>query len=111
MFLVGFISTFCTILGVSLGDTHLSLSFRILLVVLAFVISFAISYFAIGRIYGDKIELLVNNTPVEVYCGDIFRTKGYKVIGRDTHFRTTIDLIISKVSLHGKLVLEYGRIE
>lgn len=51
VFQVGFISTFCTILGVSLGDIPcLSLSFRILLVVLVFVISFAVSYFAIGRI-------------------------------------------------------------
>lgn len=113
VFLVGFISTFCTILGVSLGDIpRLSLSFRILLVVLAFVISFAVSFFAIGRIYRDKIELMVNNTPVEISCGDIFRTEGYKVIGCDTHFHTTVDdLIISKKSLHGKLVLEHGSIE
>lgn len=54
----------------------------------------------------------MNNTPVEISCGDIFRTEGYKVIGGDTHFHTTIDdVIISKVSLHGKLVLEHGRIE
>lgn len=113
VFLVGFISTFCTILGVSLGDIPcLSLSFRILLAVLAFVISFAVSYFAIGRIYRDKIKLMVNNTPVEISCGDIFRTEGYKVIGCDTHFHTTIDdVIISKKSLHGKLVLEHGWIE
>lgn len=113
VFLVGFISTFCTILGVSLGDIPcLSLSFRILLVVLSFVISFAVPYFVIGHIYRDKVELMVNNTPVEISCGDIFRTEGYKVIGCDTHFHTTIDdVIISKVSLHGKLVLEHGRIE
>lgn len=95
VFLVGFISTFCTILGVSLGDIPcLSLSFRILLVVLVFVISFVVSYFAIGRIYRDKIELMVNNTTVEISCGDIFRTEGYKVIGCDTHFHTTIDDVI-----------------
>lgn len=113
MFLVGFISTFCTILGVSLGDIPcLSLSFRILLAVLAFVISFAVSYFAIGRIYRDKIELMVNNTPVEISCGDIFRTEGYKVIGCDTHFHTIVDdVIISKKSLHGRLVLEHGRLD
>lgn len=113
VFLVGFISTFCTILGVSLGDIPcLSLSFRILLIVLAFVISFAVSYYIIGRIYRDKIELVVNNTPVEISCGDIFETEGYKVIGCDTHFHTTVDdVIISITSLHGKLVLEHGRIE
>lgn len=111
--LIGFISTFCTILGVSLGDIpYLSLSFRILLVVLAFIISFVTSYLVIGHVYRDKIEFLVNNTPVEISCGDIFRTEGYKVIGCDTHFHTTVDdVIISKKSLHGKLVLEHGSIE
>ena len=79
---------------------------------LAFVISFAVSYFVIGRIYRDKLELMVNNTPVGISCGDIFRTEGYKVIGCDTHFHTAVDdVIISKKSLHGKLVLEHGRIE
>lgn len=111
--LIGFISTFCTILGVSLGDIPcLSLSFRILLVVLAFIISFVTSYLVIGHVYRDKIELVVNNTPVEISCGDIFETEGYKVIGCDTHFHTTVDdVIISITSLHGKLVLEHGRIE
>lgn len=111
--LIGFISTFCTILGVSLGDIPcLSLSFRILLVVLAFIISFVTSYLVIGHVYRDKIEIIVNNTPVEISCGDIFETEGYKVIGCDTHFHTTVDdVIISKKSLHGKLVLEHGSIE
>ena len=113
VFLVGFISTFCTILGVSLGDIpRLSLSFRILLVVLAFILSFVVSYFVIGRVYRDQIELEVNKTPVEISCGDIFKTEGYKVIGCDTHFHTTVDdIIISKKSLHGKLVLEHGRVD
>lgn len=113
VFLVGFISTFCTILGVSLGDIPcLTLLTRVLLVALSAILVFVVSHFAIGRIYRDKIELLVNNTPVEISCGDIFRTEGYKVIGCDTHFHTTVDdVIISKKSLHGKLVLEQGKVE
>lgn len=34
------------------------------------------------------------------------------MIGCDTHFHTTVDdVTVSKISLHGKLVLEHGRIE
>lgn len=110
---VGFISTLCTILGLSLGDIPcLTILTRVLIVVLAFIISFIVSYFVIGRVNRDQIELEVNKTPVEISCGDIFKTEGYKVIGCDTQFHTTVDdIIISKKSLHGKLVLEHGRVD
>lgn len=112
VFLVGFISTICTILGVSLGDIPcLSFLIRLLSVVLATVLVFVVSYCFIGHVYKDKIELLITNTPIEISCGDIFKEEGYKVIGCDTHFHTTVDdVIISKKSLHGRLVLEHGKV-
>lgn len=110
---VGFISTLCTILGISLGDIPcFTILTRVFIVVLAFILSFVVSYFVIGRVYRDQIELEVNKAPVEISCGDIFKTEGYKVIGCDTQFHTTVDdIIISKKSLHGKLVLEHGKVD
>lgn len=110
VFLVGFISTICTILGVSLSDIpKVTVWIRALIVVGVCALIFLIAYAVIGHIFKEKIELEINNTPVEISCGDIFETDGYKVIGCDTHFHTMVDdVIISKGSLHGKLVLKHG---
>ena len=111
VFLVGFVSTLCTILGVSLGDiTCLTIVTRVLLVVLSSILVFVVSYLFIGCVYRDRIELTINDTSVEISCGDIFKVDGYKVIGCDTHFHTTVDdVIISKQSIHGTFVLEHGK--
>ena len=110
VFLVGFISTICTILGVSLGDIpKITVWIRVLIVFCVGVLIFLISSAVIGHIFKEQIGLEINNTPVEIFCGDIFETDGYKVIGCDTRFHTTVDdVIISKGSLHGKLVLKHG---
>ena len=110
---IGFISTLCTILGVSLADIPgLTGLWRAFVVLVTAILIFLVSYCLIGWVYKEKIELNINNTPVEISCGDIFKTEGYKVIGCDTHFHTTVDdVIISKKSLHGKLVLEHGRVD
>lgn len=56
--------------------------------------------------------LSIAKTPVEISCGDIFKTPGYKVIGCDTHFDTRVDdVVISKNSLHGQLLLEHANID
>lgn len=111
--LVGAISTIFSVLGVSLGDIPcLTIEWRILVIFFIAFLIFVVSYWCIGLIFKDRIELRINNTPVEISCGDIFNTEGYKVIGCDTHFHTTVDdIIISKKSLHGKLVLEHGNAE
>lgn len=110
---IGFISTLCTVLGVSLSDLpSMTWVWRIFAVLLTTVLILLVSYWLIGWVYKEKIELNINSTPVEISCGDIFKTEGYKVIGCDTHFHTTVDdVIISKKSLHGKLVLEHGRVD
>ena len=111
--LVGAISTIFSVLGVSLGDIPcLTIKWRILVIFFSALLIYVVSYWCIGLIFKDRIELRINNTPVEISCGDIFNTEGYKVIGCDTHFHTTVDdIIISKKSLHGKLVLEHGNAE
>lgn len=110
---IGFISTLCTILGISLADVPcLSGLWRAFVILIIAILIYLVSYWFIGRIFKEKIELDINGTPVEISCGDIFKAEGYKVIGCDTQFHTTVDdIIISKKSLHGKLVLEHGRVD
>ena len=56
--------------------------------------------------------MTIRQTPVSISCGDIFDTEGFIVIGCDTHYDTRVDdIVISKRSLHGKLVLEHGKEE
>lgn len=110
---VGFVSTVFTILGFSLADIKcLKLWGRILVVIAVFFIVIIVVYKVIGRVFKERVNLIVNQTPVDITCGDIFETEGWKVIGCDTSFRTQVDdVVISKNSLHGKLVLQHGNAE
>ncbi len=107
---VGIISTILSILGISLGDIQgLNLCRRIGTVVMAFIIVYVSAYIAIGKIFGESVNITIRQTSVSVSCGDIFETPELRVIGCDTHFDTRIDdIIIAKKSLHGQLVLEHG---
>ncbi len=108
--LVGSIATILSILGISLGDwKDSSLFIRISVVIGIFLILYVISYIIIGSIFSDSVKLTIRNTSVSIGCGDIFNTSGLRVIGCDTHFSTIVDdVIISKKSLHGQLILEHG---
>lgn len=108
--LVGTISTILSILGISLGDwKELNFFIRIGVVIGIFFLLYIISYIIIGNIFSDSVKLTIRNTSVSIGCGDIFSTSGLKVIGCDTHFSTIVDdVIISKKSLHGQLILEHG---
>jgi hypothetical protein len=69
-------------------------------------------YFILGALYKDLINLTIGETPITICVGDIFDMEGFKVIDCDTHFDTRIDdIVISKTSLHGQLVLEHGNKE
>lgn len=66
----------------------------------------------IGRKYQDSIAFRVGKNTVTVRTGDIFQTPGWRVIPVDTTVSTVVDdKVISKKSLHGKLVLEHGDAE
>ena len=108
-----FISTTLSILGISLGDWEKSsFAIRISVVLAAFVLITFLTYIILGIIFNKSITLTIRHTPVSICCGNIFEKKGMKVIGCDTHFDTRVDdIIISKKSLHGKLVLEHGDTE
>lgn len=108
--LVGTISTILSILGISLGDwKDSSVLIRIGVVIGIFLLLYIISYIIIGKIFSDSVKLTIRNTSVSIGCGDIFNASGLRVIGCDTHFSTRIDdVVISKKSLHGQLILEHG---
>lgn len=106
---VGFGSTIFTVLGVSLKDFSTNVWIRIGIVLLAAVVLAVGYYIVIGNVYKDSVTFTIAQTPIEITCGDIFKTPGYKVIGCDTHFDTRVDdIVISKKSLHGKLLLEHA---
>lgn len=101
MSVVGFVSTMFTVLGVSLEDLNANLWLRIGVIILSAVVLAIGYYVVIGNVYKDAVALTIAKTPVEISCGDIFKTSGYKVIGCDTHFDTRVDdVVISKNSLH-----------
>ena len=106
---VGFVSTIFTVLGASLKDVSDNLWIRIGIIILSTIILAFGYYIVVGNVYKDSVALRIAKTPVEISCGDIFKTPGYKVIGCDTHFDTRVDdVVISKNSLHGKLLLSNG---
>jgi len=106
---VGLISTVLSILGISLGDWIDSIWIRICVVLISFAAICFITYYIIGRIFRESVKTTIRQTPVSINCGDIFESSGWKVIGCDTHFDTRVDdIVISKESLHGQLVLEHG---
>ena len=106
---VGLLATVFTVLGVSVNGWVKNIWLSLLIVVLALVGVYFIAYCIIGKIYKDSVPLSIRQTPVSISCGDIFETDGFRVIGCDTHFDTRVDdVVISKKSLHGKLVLEHG---
>lgn len=111
--IVGLISTILSILGISLGDWKSSnIWMRIGIVFIAFVLIYSFVYFTIGRIFRDSVSLTIRQTSVSISCGDIFEAPGWKIIGCDPHFDTRVDdIIISKKSLHGQLVLNHGKKE
>lgn len=108
---VGMVSTILSILGVSLGDWEgSSIWLRIAVVIIAFVVVSIVTYGILGKIFDSMINLTIRQTPVSVGRGDIFAATGLRVIGCDTHFDTRVDdVIISKNSLHGQLVLSHGK--
>lgn len=111
--IVGFISTTLSILGISLGDWETSsLGIRITVVIVGFVVITVIAYVTLGKIFNNSVKLTIQRTPVLICCGDIFEEPGMKVIGCDTHFDVRVDdIVISRKSLHGQLVLDHGESE
>lgn len=107
---IGLVSTVFSIIGFSLEGVTNNWKLSLVVVLVVFAIGYFLAYVAIGRIFKDSIDLTIGSTAVEISTGNIFDYTGYKVIGCDSHFDTRVDdVIISKKSLHGQLVLEHGK--
>lgn len=111
--IIGAISTIFSILGISLGDwKESSIWLRILIVGAAFSIICIVTRRVLGKIYENSITLAIRQTSVSIEAGNIFEAQGLRVIGCDTHFDTRVDdVIITKKSLHGQLILNHGKID
>lgn len=108
------IATVTAFLGYSLKDLEINLYYRILMIIAMFIVIFIVTYLII-RCFYKSLDIQIRNTSIKICNGDIFSKKDdfseqiLRVIGCDTHFNTQIDdKVISKKSLHGKLVLEHG---
>lgn len=108
--IVGIISTVLSILGISLGDWEgSSIWLRISIVIATFLLICITTYYIIGKLFKNLVKLTIRKTSVSIGCGDIFEAPEFRVIGCDTHFETRVDdIVISKKSLHGQLILEHG---
>ena len=111
--LVGLLSSLFTIFGISLANwKNSSIWARIGVIIALCILIFFSSYYIIGKLYKNALSLTMRNTKVTIQSGDLFSMPGWKVIGCDTHFDTRIDdVVISKKSLHGQLVLEHGVVD
>lgn len=111
--LIGATATILTILGISFSTLGIKNIFvGILIVIFLYTFSALVIYFIIGNIFKNSLNITIRNTPISIEPGNIFSSQGMRVIGCDSHFSTIVDdVIISKGSLHGQLVLEHGEKE
>ena len=94
-----------------MGDLGVSnIWMRVVIVFMMYLLSSLIIYVIIGQIFKESVNIQIRETSVLINCGNIFSASGLRVIGCDTHFDTRVDdVVISKTSLHGQLVLEHGK--
>lgn len=112
------VATVFTILGYSMKDMlplesvnppFLAVIIRALIVFSFYIVTAGIICFQKFLKYRDQINLKVGKNEVTLRYGNIFTEDAWRVIAMDTHFDTTADdVVISKTSLHGQLVLEHG---
>ena len=110
--ILAFISTGMSVAGVSLHCWTHNVWFSLLIIVGVFILIAWVAYMIIGKIFKDSISMTIRQTPVSICYGDIFETDGWRIIGCDTHFDTRADdVVISKKSLHGQLILNHGKVK
>ena len=110
--LIGLISSIFSVVGVSLHDWTHNVINSFLFILALYVAAGLIIFFIIGQIFNDSISTSIRQTSVSIKYGNIFEEEGWRVIGCDTHFDTRVDdVVISKKSLHGQLILEHGKVE
>jgi len=115
------IATLFTVLGLSLKDllpfncvkpAFLAVVIRAFVLLITYILLSWIIWLIIGYKYKDTINLKIGSNEVTIKPGNIFEQDAWRVIAVDTHFSTTIDdVVISKTSLHGQLVLDHGDVD
>ncbi|WMI82111.1 macro domain-containing protein [Anaerotignum sp. MB30-C6] len=101
----GVVSAIVGVLGVSFSDISDTAWIILLLTIASLVFSYLIAVVWQWWNIRDSISLKIRGIKVIVRQGDIFKEKGWKVIGVDDTFSTSgNDMIISHSSLHGKLI-------
>ena len=107
--IIGFASTVLSIMGFSINEWLQNAWLSLLVVGGIMVVTYCLTYWIIGRMYQNSVSLIIRNTSISISTGDLFSANGWKLIPCDSHFDTRVDdIIISKKSLHGQLVLEHG---
>lgn len=119
--LVSGVSILLSLLGTSMKDIlpldsvqpeFLSTVMRFFVLLFVYLAVVCGIWFCIEKKYENSIALNIGGNRVTIRLGDIFKQKAWRVIGMDTHFDTTVDdIVISKNSLHGQLVLKHGNTE
>lgn len=113
-------ATICTVLGFSLKDVlpfaelpmWAGVIIRAVILFTVYCVITIIISICKYRKYQNEIELRIGKNTVLIKTGDIFSEPAWRVIGVDTHFDTNVDdVVISKNSLHGQLVLQHGKAE
>lgn len=111
-------ATVFTILGYSMKDMlplecinppFLAVTMRAFALLFFYTVTSGFIYFLIFLTYREWINLKIGKNNITIKSGDIFKEDAWRVIPVDTRFETTVDdVVISKKSLHGQLVLEHG---
>ncbi len=115
------LATIFTVIGFSLKDlfplkcvnpAFFAVIIRAIILLFAYVLMALGIWFIKGCIYKNMINLKIGSNEVTIKPGNIFKQNALRVIAVDTHFSTTVDdVVISKTSLHGQLVLEHGDVD
>jgi len=101
----GVVSAILGVPGVSFNDVFGNVWLVIFATIGTVILSYLIAVTWQWRSVKDSITLKIRGIKVTIRQGDIFESDGFKVIGVDDTFSTSDDdNVISKNSLHGKLI-------
>ena len=109
MTIIGIVSTFMSIIGVTLKEKIESIWVSVLIVIAVVCAIIFVTYIILGSIFKNEVNLKIRMTNVCIKYGDIFAVSGQKVIGCDNRFDMRVDdIVIRKKSLHGQLILNHA---
>lgn len=114
--IISAISVIASVLGYSIKDIPFLKDRGFVIAIFFFIVCYVGLSFCIFYIFGyksrEKVVLNIHGTEVHIKYGDIFQEDGYRVISFDSAFSTQVDdIVISKNSLQGQLVLKPGNKE